>query len=249
MTATLQVKARFCVAAAAAALILLFGVGARPAVAADDAVESADRPTHSTAARESAADPEHNMAVGTEHGAAGTAGGHREEPTSLLRPINAGLVTSITTFIVFLALVYVLTRYAWGPIASGLKAREDKIRKDIADAEAARARAEATLRDYNTRLSGAEQQIREMLAKATADGEKIANNIRMDAQREAQESKERAQKDIEVARDQAINQLREEAVVLATNIAEKIVRRNLNPNDQRDLLASSLDQLQTVGSR
>jgi F-type H+-transporting ATPase subunit b len=181
--------------------------------------------------------------TGENHAAA--AGEAHGDP-SLLPTVNEALITAVTTLIVFGLLVFILGRFAWGPIASGLKAREDKIRKDIADAEAARAKAEATLREYNTKLATAEGQIREMLSKATADAENIATNIRARAQQESEEIKERANKDIESARDQAIGQIHNEAVNLATNIAEKILHRNLNPDDQRDLLARSLEQLQSI---
>ncbi len=222
---------------AAAALLLLLTLAAAPRVATA-ADEPAGHGGNPAAAVESTAD----HADGT-HGAG--AGDHGKP--SLLNPINTGLVTSLTTLIVFLALLAILGKYAWGPIAGGLKAREDKIRQDIADADAARARAEATLRDYNAQLAGAETRIREMLAKATADGEAIATNIRARAQQDAEETKERANRDIEAARDQAIGQIHGEAVNLATNIAEKILQRNLNPDDQRDLLARSLDQVQGIG--
>lgn len=191
-----------------------------------------------------AADVEQPAAGGT---AAHAADGHGEEP-QLLRGPEAGLVTAVTTLIIFALLVAILGKYAWGPIATGLKAREDRIRKDIADAEAARARAEATLREYNTQLATAETRVREMLAKATADGEGIAAGIRARAQQEAEETRERALRDIDAARDQAVAQVHEQAAVLATSVAEKILRRNLNPDDQRDLVAQSLDQLQTVGA-
>jgi F-type H+-transporting ATPase subunit b len=164
----------------------------------------------------------------------------------LLAEGKQGMITALTTLIVFLVLVAVLGKFAWGPIAGGLKAREDKIRKDIQDAEEARARAEATLKDYNTQLATAENRVREMLAKATADGEKLATGIRMKAQQEAEEIKERSQRDIEAARDQALREIYEKTAELSTNIAEKIIRRNLNPADQQDLVRQSLEQLQSV---
>src|SRR5689334_1830554 len=59
--------------------------------------------------------------------------------------INEGLVTAIITLIVFIVLLGVLSKVAWGPIAKGLADREEKIRRDIQEAEAARARAELSL--------------------------------------------------------------------------------------------------------
>lgn len=159
------------------------------------------------------------------------------------------IAPAVTTLIVFALLVAVLAKYAWGPIATGLKAREDKIRRDIEDAEAARARAEATLKEYSARLAAAEQQVRDMLDKATVQGEQIATNLKMQAQQDAESTRERALRDIDEARKQAVGQIYEQAATLATTAAEKIIRRNLNPDDHRDLVNQSLEQLQTINGR
>lgn len=176
------------------------------------------------------------------------AGGHEKAP---LVPqtgdeMASALPTAIWTIVIFLIMLAILYPTAWKNVLAGLKAREDRIRKDIAEAEAARARAEATLKEYNTRLATAENQVRDLLAKATADAERTATTIRMQAQQEAEEAKERAMRDIEQARKDAIREVHEQTAILATSVAEKILRRNLNPDDQRDLVQNSLDQLETV---
>jgi len=136
---------------------------------------------------------------------------------------------------------------AWKNVLAGLKSREERIRRDIADAEASRAKAETTLREYNQQLATAEGKIRDMLAKATADGERIATNLRMQAQTESEEIKNRANREIEAAKNQALAEVYEQTANLATNVAEKILRRNLNADDQRDLVSRSLEQVQTIG--
>ena len=171
---------------------------------------------------------------------------HDDTKASLLRGGSEGLITGITTLIVFLGLVVLLGKFAWGPIAKGLQDREDKIRRDIEEAEAARARAEATQREYAQQLATAEAKVRELLAKANADAEQIATTIRTRAQQEAQEAKENATREIGNAQRDAVRQVHEQAAVLSTRIAEKILRRNLNPDDQRDLVAASLDQVETI---
>ena len=143
-------------------------------------------------------------------------------------------------------LLVILYPTAWRSVLAGLKAREDRIRRDIADAEAARAKADATLKDYNAQLAAAEGKIRDMLSKATIDGERIATNLKMQAQQESEEIKNRATREIESAKNQAVREVHEQAAELATSVAEKILRRNLNVDDQRDLVARSLEQLQTV---
>ena len=170
------------------------------------------------------------------------------EPKLIQDPGVTPLLTTLITLIVFLGLVVILSKYAWGPIVSGLKAREDKIRRDIRDAEEARARAEATLKQYQAQLATAEQSVRDLLAKASADAQQLATSIRANAQQEAEEAKERATKEIEAAKNQAVGEIYDQAATLGTTIAEKILRRNLNADDQQDLVRSSLEQLRTVNA-
>jgi F-type H+-transporting ATPase subunit b len=87
-----------------------------------------------------------------------------------------------------------------------------------------------------------------MLARAATEGETIAAGIRTRAQQEAEETRERALRDIDAAAEQAISQVHEQAAVLATSVAEKILRRELNAEDQRDLVAQSLSELPTIGA-
>lgn len=170
------------------------------------------------------------------------------EPTLIPKPELMQVITTLTTLVVFIALVVILGKYAWGPIVAGLKAREDKIRKDIRDAEEGRAKAEALLKQYDAKLAAAQAEVERLLTRATNDAQALATSIRMNAQQEAEVAKERATKDIEVARNQAVSEIHGYAANLATNVAEKILRRNLNADDQRDLVQSSLEQLKGVSS-
>ena len=177
--------------------------------------------------------------------AAGTAA-HGEEAQPGLLDVNYTQV--VWVLVIFILLAVILYRTAWKNVLAGLKAREDRIRGDIADAEAARAKAEATLREYNQQLATAEQKVRDMLGKATADAEGVATSIRARAQQDAEEIKERATRDIETARDQALSEIYQQTAELATRVAEKILRRNLNADDQRELVNQSLAELQTAGA-
>jgi len=159
-------------------------------------------------------------------------------------PFAGTIAQSIAAIVVFVVVFLVLKTWAWGPILKGLSDREAKIAADLRDAEAARASAEARLKELDARITGADAQVRDTLAKATTDAERVSTTIRMQAQQEAEEIKERAIKDIDTARKDAVREVYEQAAILATSVAEKILRRNLNPADQRDLVAASLDELQ-----
>ena len=171
--------------------------------------------------------------------------------SDVIEPIPSftkAFIPALFTLIVFTALVFLLGKYAWGPIAAGLQKREDKIRGDIEAAERARYQADASRRQYEEQMSGAEQRVRDLLAQAQADGQQVATRIRMQAQEEAEEIKERAMRDIEQSRREAVEQVRVEAATLATAVAEKILRREVNRDDQQRLINESLTEFQTVGA-
>ena len=154
--------------------------------------------------------------------------------------------SALWVLIIFLGVVIILYKGAWKNVLAGLKAREDRIRSAIADADAARSKGESALNDYNAQLATAEAQVRELLSKATLEAEKIAAGIKIRAQQEAEEIKEQAMKEIESSKSTALAEIYEQTASLATSVAEKILRRNLNANDQRDLVRQSLDELQAV---
>jgi F-type H+-transporting ATPase subunit b len=174
---------------------------------------------------------------------AGAKGAESAQPGLL--DLNLGSV--LWVLIIFIAVAIILYKKAWKNVLVGLKGREERIRKDIADAEAARLKAEATLAEFNKQLATAEQKATELLNKAAANAEALATQIRARAQQEAEETRERALKDIEAARDQALSEIYSQAADLATRVAEKILRRNLNADDQRELVDQSLQELQTAG--
>ena len=154
--------------------------------------------------------------------------------------------SALLVLIIFLFVAIVLYKTAWKHVLAGLKSREERIRKDIADAEAARAKAEQMLGQYNAQLAAAGQKVSELLSAAAKDAEKIAAQIRTTAEREATAIRESATREIESAKQAALAEIYEQTANLATSVAEKILRRNLNPNDQRDLVSQSLEQMKSA---
>ena len=159
---------------------------------------------------------EHAVAPGSAHSAAV----EEETKPPLVPDVTSGQTwaQALWTIIIFVIMLAILYPTAWKNVLAGLKKREERIRKDIADAEAARLRSEATLKEYNNQLAAAEARGRDILNKATADAESLATTIRNRAQQDSEEIKDRATKDIEAARAQAVADVQRQAAELATLI-------------------------------
>lgn len=151
--------------------------------------------------------------------------------------------TSIFAILLFGAMILVLGKYAWGPILSGLKQREDYINTQIKDAEQAKSDADKALRRYEARLEKAEEQAKEMLDKSRVEAETIARRLTEEAQNKAADIIRQAHITIEGAREQAVRDLHVYSGELAVELAGKILGRSISAQDHQALIAETIGQL------
>lgn len=167
-------------------------------------------------------------------------GGHGDGSVPGLLPSVDLATWQLVVFLIFLG---VLGKYAWGPLQAGLEKRETKIRQDIADAEAQRLKAEQLLKDYEARLTKAQDEVREILAEARRDAERARQEIVTTAQQEAETTRRRAVEDIQRSKDHALAELFDFVSANALAAAEQVVQRSLKADDHERLIREALDQL------
>src|SRR5262249_42876580 len=136
-----------------------------------------------------------------------------------------------------------LTKYAWRPLRDGLDAREGKIRQDIADAESHRHKAEAMLKDYESKLAKSQEEVKQILAEARRDAENAKQDILATAEKESVAMRQRAVADIERARDNALGELFDFVSKNVLQATEQVVGRSLNGADQERLVREALASL------
>jgi F-type H+-transporting ATPase subunit b len=158
--------------------------------------------------------------------------------------VFAGTVAqSIAAVIVFLLLFAFLYRKAWGPILTGLQEREAKIKGDLEQAEAASKKAAATLADYQKQLATAREESARIMENGRREAEKTAVRLQSETQNEIDAMKKRAAAEINYAKEQALADIFAQAATLGSDIAGKILRREINPADQQRLVQESLATL------
>lgn len=154
---------------------------------------------------------------------------------------GAGLLSvdwfvAVATIVVFGLLLFVLSKTAWKPILSGLKAREDGIRAQIEGAEKANAEAKALLAEYQGKLTKATDEARAIVEEGRRDAEALKARIEGDAKAEAARERDRALRDIELARAQALKDIYDEVASLSTDVAGRILGERLDPKSHRRLV-------------
>lgn len=173
-------------------------------------------------------------------------GAHHEAPGVLPTPKQA-LAPLITAWVVFGIVMFVLSTKVWPKISKGLSDRENKIREEIAAAEAARQQAKDALEQYELSLAQARGEAQKMLEQARAQQQQLAAQLRAQADVELTAMKDRARRDIDAAKRQAIDELYAEASTLAAVMARKILGREVRVEDTKRLLQESLVELEASG--
>lgn len=149
---------------------------------------------------------------------------------------------AVYTFIMFLLLLAILWKFAWGPIAAALDKREENIRKDIDDAEAARVKAEQMLAAHVEKLDQVQDEVREIIAEARRDADHTKQEIISTAQSEAEATKHRAISEIDRAKDAALKELFDTMAARVTDATEHVLGRSLNSEDQQRFIQEALSQ-------
>lgn len=218
---------RFVLLAAALAVIAFF---VRPAIAQPEVPARAPEvPAH---------------AADTTHAAAPSHG----DKAGVLPTVEQGIVPMIVSLLVFGVVYAILAVAVWPKISKALRDRENKIRDEIESAEQARQQAKEALEQYQQSLSQARAEAQKMLEQAKAQQLALSADLKAKAEVELGQLRERASRDIETAKRTALNEIYTEAAGLATNIATKILRREIRPTDNQAIVDESIRQLQSTSS-
>jgi F-type H+-transporting ATPase subunit b len=154
------------------------------------------------------ADAGHNAAAhGDEHGDAGHHPDTSQPPIEPNRQMAELFVFSLVFFCLYLV---VAKKFAWLPLIGGLDAREARVNRALAEAEAARMEATKLLADHQKHLDEVTEEVKAIIAKARTDAEQEKLRIVEEAEAETTAMRDRAIADIYAAREQALTGLDEQ---------------------------------------
>jgi F-type H+-transporting ATPase subunit b len=156
---------------------------------------------------------------------------------------------AVVTIFIFLVLVFVLGRWAWKPLVTQLEKREKTIAQTIEDAQKRNQEAEELLAQYRARLDAAHAEGAELLAQSRLQAAEARDKVLADAQEQTHKLTESARQDIEQAKKQAVSELYETTAQLAADVAARVLKKQLTPQDHQRLLSESLQDMRERVSR
>jgi F-type H+-transporting ATPase subunit b len=151
---------------------------------------------------------------------------------------NIGLV--FWTTVAFLLLLFVLTKFAWKPILNAVKEREQQIEAALQQAEQVRAEMARLTRDNEQMLAQAKEERAQIIREAKLLGEKIIEEAREKARLEADKYLTEARQEIHNQKMVAITEVKNLVGLMAIELAEKILRKQLEGKDAQQKFAAEL---------
>ena len=169
-----------------------------------------------------------------------------------LNPVNADGYNfrgdlGVWTAVVFLLVLAILTKYAWGPISEGLQKRESEIAGQIAEAQRKNEEARQLLAEYEKKLAAAQEEVRGLIDQGRRDSEKVGQQVLEKAREEAGIERQRAVQQIESATLAALKELADRSATLAVELAGKIVGAQLKAADHSRLIEQAVSEFARSG--
>jgi F-type H+-transporting ATPase subunit b len=148
---------------------------------------------------------------------------------------------------IFLLVLFVLGKFAWKPLLTGLQRREKFIRDSLTSAKRDREEAEARLKELMEKLDKARHEAGAIVDEGRRAGEAVKRRMEEEARRNGEAMIERAKREIGIARDTALRDLHEESAKLAMDMAGAVLKRQLTPEDHRRLVGEALARIKEQG--
>jgi F-type H+-transporting ATPase subunit b len=147
---------------------------------------------------------------------------------------------ALWTAVIFLILLWVLWKYAWGPLAAALDKRERHVADQNAQAEAANQRAKETLAEHERRLAAAAEQVGSILEQGRRHAEELSRGLLDKAKKDAEAEHQRALGQIEAAADAAAKDLADRSAAMAVRLAGQILQAEIKPRDHARLINQAI---------
>jgi F-type H+-transporting ATPase subunit b len=155
--------------------------------------------------------------------------------------VTPGLM--IWTIVCFLITLFVLKRFAFGPIQKAIDDRRERIRQSIEEADHAREEARKLLEEHKKLIGRAKTDAEEILAEARRIGEANERRMREELETDRQRRLEETRKQIEAETRRALEQIRLEVVDLSLLAATKVTGKSLDDSDHRRLIDEAIAEL------
>lgn len=160
----------------------------------------------------------------------------------MVEALGISLTELVFYLINFLILIGVLTKFLYKPFLNMMETRKQSIQDALDNAEAVNRRADEKLQTYSKRIAKVEDEGREIIREAKQRAEAQAADIIRDANEKADQIVAAAQRQVEMERQKALEDMKQHVAALAILAAEKIVERDIQQVGQEHIVDEIIEQ-------
>lgn len=153
--------------------------------------------------------------------------------------LHDAVLLALSVFVMFTFLSYLL----FNPVRDMLKKRQDRVKNDIDSAQKAKEDAQKLKEDYESRIRNIHREEDEILSAARKRALENEAKIVEEAKAEAAEIIARANRQIELEKKKAEDDIKKEIITVASMIAEKVVREQIDTRIQDSLVDETLNEI------
>lgn len=149
------------------------------------------------------------------------------------------LINALNIFVLFLFLSYMFCE----PVRKLLRTRQEKIKNQLEEAASEKADAEKLKEEYQARLGEVDKEAQEMLSQARKKAMLNERQIVQEAQDEALRIRQRADAEIQLEKEKAQDDMKQQIVLVATRMAGKVVGASVDEEKQDALIQDTLKEM------
>ena len=152
----------------------------------------------------------------------------------------------VTHSIGFLITLWILKRYAWGPLLNLIEERRLKIVGEFESIDIEKQKAAELNAQYQAQLRQIEAERRSQIVKAVNEGKKIAEELRAAARDEVEEMRQKTVSELEREVAKAKVQLKDDMVKITMAATSKLLHEKLDDKSHHRLVSDYIDNLEKV---
>lgn len=161
--------------------------------------------------------------------------------SNALIQVTPGLM--IWTIVAFLITLFVLKRYAFGPIQKTIDERREQIRRSIEEADHAREEARNLLEEHRKLMHEARGEAESIIAEARKTRDAMETRMREETETERQRRLEETRREIAAETARALEQIRSEVADLTLEATSIVVGKKLDADRDRELISEAIGSL------
>lgn len=154
--------------------------------------------------------------------------------------ITPGIGLIFWTTLVFLVLLFLLGKFAWKPILSAVKTREEGINSSLKQAEKARVELASLEQDKEMIVRDAKSEKLKLIDEGKAAQVEIIREAKEKAKKEAEKIIVSAKKDFDAEKQKAVESLKQQMVAISIDMVSRLIEKELDTNKKHEEIISQM---------